>query len=56
MIGIGKFTPTVEQIAKDTLTQISHKYWSPPDESQAIEPFDPNLIEDIYKNELFGTR
>ena len=56
MIGIGKFTPTVEQIAKDTLTQISHKYWSPVEENPTVHPYDANLIEDIYKNELFGTK
>ena len=48
---------TVDQIAKDTLTQISYRYWSPQDEEgQKLEPFEANLIEDIYINELLNQR
>ena len=55
MTGKG-FTPTVDQIANDTLTQISNQYWSPSDETITLKPFDPVLIEDIYKNELVKTK
>ena len=50
------FTPTVDQIAKDTLTLISAQYWVQTDDSTALKPFDPVLIEDIYKNELVKTK
>ena len=56
MVGVGKFTPTVEQISKDTLTQIAYKFWSKQDDSAELEKFDPNLVEDIYLNELVNTR
>ena len=56
MSGLGKYVPTVDQIARDTLTQISYKYWSKPDESSELEPFDPVLINDIYTNELLNTK
>lgn len=49
-------TLTVDQITKDTITQISYRYWSPPDENQKLEPFEANLIEDIYTNELLNSR
>ena len=48
--------PTVEIIAQDTVTQISYKYWSPVDENQPLEPFNPNLIVDIYQNELVKSK
>lgn len=49
-------TPTVDQIAKDTLTQISHKYWFKSDDNSMLEAFDANLINDIYVNELVNTK
>jgi hypothetical protein len=52
----GAYVPTVDQIAKDTITQIAYKYWSQVDESTTLEPFDSNLIVDIYKNELLGSK
>ena len=52
----GKYSLTVDQIAKDALTQISYKYWSQIDESRPLEPYDPNLIEDIYVNELVNSK
>jgi hypothetical protein len=52
----GAYVPTVDQIAKDTLTQISYKYWSQLDENTPLEPYDSNLIVDIYKNELLGSK
>jgi hypothetical protein len=48
--------PTVDQIEKDTITKISYKYWSQQDENVPLEAYDPNLIEDIYKNELAGSK
>ena len=48
--------PTVDQIAKDTLTQISYRYWSKADETSKLEEYDPNLINDIYLNELINTK
>lgn len=49
--------PTVEQIAKDTLTQISLRYWyHQDDDTTPLEAFDPQLIEDIYINELLKSR
>ncbi|RNA15940.1 intron-binding aquarius [Brachionus plicatilis] len=47
--------PTVDQIAKDAITQIAHRFWSQQDATKPLEPFDPNLIEDIYLNELLKT-
>ena len=66
MSSIGKYVPiTVEQIAKDTITQISSRFWSPHQQQQladteapgatALEPYTPQLIDDIYKNELAGS-
>jgi hypothetical protein len=52
----GVHVPTVDQIAKDTLTQISYKYWSQVDESAPLQPYDPQLIVDIYKNELVASK
>jgi hypothetical protein len=48
--------PTVDQIEKDTLTQISYRYWSKADENSQLEKYDPNLINDIYLNELINTK
>lgn len=48
--------PTVDQIAKDSLTQISYRYWYQLDEAKPLESFDLNLIEDIYLNELVETK
>ena len=48
--------PTVDQIAKDTLTQISYRYWSKSDETSQLEAYDSNLINDIYLNELVNTK
>ncbi len=57
MTGKG-FTPTVDQIANDTITQISSQYWAVSDNSTDtnLRPFDPVLIQDIYKNELLKTK
>ena len=53
MTSVGKYVPiTVEQIAKDTITQIASRYWLKQDSDSVLETYDPNLIEDIYSNEL----
>ena len=57
MSSVGKYVSiTVDQIAKDTITQIASRYWSKQDDSATLEPFDSNLIEDIYSNELVKTK
>ena len=53
---VSKYTPTVEQISSDTLTQIANKYWSKQDDEGELEKYDSNLIEDIYINELVKTK
>jgi len=59
MTGKG-FTPTVDQIANDTITQISSQYWATLDTTSTannnLRPFDPVLIQDIYKNELLKSK
>ena len=52
----GKYSLTVDQIAKDALTQISFRYWSQIDETKPLEPYDPNLIEEIYTNERVNSK
>ncbi len=43
------FAPTVEEIVRDRLTQLSLQYWAgAPDQL----PFDPKIVEDIYTEEL----
>ncbi len=57
MSSVGKYVAiTVEQIAKDTITQIAARYWSKNDENSVLEAYDPNLIDDIYLNELVKTK
>lgn len=51
-----KIIPTVDQIARDTLTQISYRYWHQEEDGKALEPFEAKLIEDIYTNELLGSK
>jgi hypothetical protein len=45
------FAPTVSEIITDPLTQISLEYWAPNSPKQ-LKPFDPQIIEMIYKQEL----
>jgi hypothetical protein len=43
------FAPTVEEIVRDRLTQLSLQYWAgAPDQL----PFDPEVVEDIFTQEL----
>jgi intron-binding protein aquarius len=46
-------TPTVVEIIADPLTQLSLEYWAPNSPKQ-LKPFDPQVIETIYNQELAG--
>lgn len=48
-----KGAPTVAQIKSDKLTLLSNQYWSP-HENEKHSPFNPDIIVDIYKNEIIG--
>ena len=50
-----KHALTVEQIARDTLTKISNKYWSQSSNEQLAE-YEAKLIDDIYLNEILGSK
>lgn len=52
----GGLVPTLEQIASDALTQISYKYWFQVDDEHPLSPFDAKLVDDIYQNELVGSK
>lgn len=43
--------PTVEDIQQDNLTPLANLYWAPGG-TAVKNPFNANIIEDIYKNEL----
>lgn len=50
-----KGTPTVAQIKSDKLTLLANQYWSPPHENDEKRlPFNPDIIVDIYRNEIIG--
>ena len=42
--------PTVEDVMSDTLTPLANEYWAPG--AKNLKPFDPAVIQDIYKKEL----
>ncbi len=46
------FTPTVKEIVTDRLTQLSLEYWLPGADGKPTRPFDPSVVEDIYRDEL----
>ncbi|XP_019770956.2 RNA helicase aquarius isoform X1 [Dendroctonus ponderosae] len=46
--------PTVQQIQTDRLTQLAEKYWAPHSE-QKHEQFNPDVIEDIYMQDIRGS-
>ena len=46
--------PTVDQIETDRLTRIANEYWAP-FSACAKKPYEPRLIDDIYKREINGT-
>jgi len=48
-LGKKLFTPTVEEIVRDRLTQLSLQYWAGGADQK---PFDPQVVEDIYAQEL----
>lgn len=45
---------TVAQIKGDKLTLLANQYWSP-QENQELKPFNPDVIVDIYRNDILGT-
>ncbi|KAJ8912547.1 hypothetical protein NQ315_006618 [Exocentrus adspersus] len=47
-------TPTVQQIISDRITQLAEKYWSPNSQEQHLA-FDPDVIEDIYMQDIRGS-
>lgn len=50
-----KGTPTVAQIKSDKLTLLANQYWSPSQENdETHSPFNPDVIVDIYRNEIIG--
>ncbi|CAG9762602.1 unnamed protein product [Ceutorhynchus assimilis] len=46
--------PTVQQIQKDRITQLAEKYWAPHSAEKHVA-FDPNVIEDIYMQDIRGS-
>ncbi len=46
--------PTVEQISKDRITQLSEQYWA----SYALQrrAYDRLVVDEIYIKELLGTK
>ncbi len=51
----GGVAPTVEQIQSDIITRLANQYWAPYSTIERL-PFDPKIIEDVYKNELLGSK
>ena len=51
MANIAKNSFTIDQISKDALTKIANKYWSNITGIK-LEPYNKNLIDDIYLNEI----
>lgn len=50
-----KGAPTVAQIKSDKLTLLANQYWSPPHENdEKRSAFNPDIIIDIYNNEIIG--
>ena len=45
---------TVDQITSDHITLLGQQYWSP-DTKQSHLPYDPKIIDDIYKMEIKAT-
>ncbi|XP_018567368.1 intron-binding protein aquarius isoform X2 [Anoplophora glabripennis] len=46
--------PTVQQIISDRITQLADKYWAPNSLEQHVD-FDPEVIEDIYMQDIRGS-
>ena len=51
MANIAKNSLTIDQISRDALTKIANKYWSNKTGIK-LEPYNKNLIDDIYLNEI----
>ena len=45
-----QYRPTVKDVLSDSLTPIAQQYWAPG--QPRLKPYDPAVIEDIYKREL----
>ncbi|CAH1983375.1 unnamed protein product [Acanthoscelides obtectus] len=46
--------PTIEQISADRITELAEKYWAPHSKEKHLD-FDPNVIEDIYMQDIRGS-
>ncbi|CAH1791178.1 unnamed protein product [Owenia fusiformis] len=51
----GAIAPTVEQIQSDIITRLANQYWAPYSNVPRL-PYEPKIVEDIYKKELLATR
>ncbi|XP_030854514.1 RNA helicase aquarius isoform X2 [Strongylocentrotus purpuratus] len=49
------FAPTVQQLNADFLTQLGSRFWAPNSPTPHM-PYDPNVIEDVYKKELLKNK
>ncbi|XP_074641983.1 RNA helicase aquarius-like [Tubulanus polymorphus] len=47
--------PTVQQIESDIITQLSKEYWAP-HSNIPRKPYSAQIIEDIYKKDILGTK
>ncbi|CAI4223582.1 unnamed protein product [Auanema sp. JU1783] len=45
---------SIDDFENDTITEVAAKFWAPFTQNHA--PYDPKLIETIYKNEMVNTR
>ncbi|KAG5894903.1 hypothetical protein JTB14_030608 [Gonioctena quinquepunctata] len=46
--------PTVQQIISDRITELAEKYWAPHSKQKHL-PYDPDVIEDIYMQDIRGS-
>ncbi|KAJ8958746.1 hypothetical protein NQ318_016474 [Aromia moschata] len=46
--------PTVQQFISDRITQLAEKYWAPHTQDKHLD-FDPDVIEDIYMQDIRGS-
>lgn len=49
------YKPTVDEIKEDRITQLAIDYWSPSSVGYH-KPFDPNIVEIIYDQEIKGSK
>lgn len=50
-----KGAPTIAQIKSDKLTLLANQYWSP-HEVDDHAPFNPDIIVDVYRNDIIGSQ